>query len=176
MHGTKSGGDVAALAEDFAEALVDVVVLEEGRVDEPQFAAEKLRGVGMQFRAALLRVEKHAHEATRVVAKNAWRGVQKLALHEAEAVHLGGGLLAATGQELGEEGHPHGLRQQREAALHRARDHVDGARVEVVIAHELLEPAGGRAVRVAEAVRDGGLDALGEHVARAVGVVVQFVP
>ena len=67
-----------------------------------------------------------------------------------------------------------GLRQQGQPLFQRARDEENVARVRVNVPHELLDALAGRAFGVAQVVRDGGLEVLGQHVHRPVDVIMHL--
>src|SRR5258705_3254331 len=70
MHGPEDGRHVAALVEDLKKRFADMFVIEKGPVQQRQIAANQLREVGMELEAALLRVEKHPHEPSRLVLED----------------------------------------------------------------------------------------------------------
>lgn len=178
VHGPEDGGDVAALVEDFEEGLVDVFVAEEGAIDEGDLVPDHLGEVGAELEAALLEVEEDAHEASGLVAENPRGGGGDGGGGDFETVDEQGfcGLGSTAVEDAAEEGDARGgLRGEGEALFEGASDEVEVAEVTVEILHEPLETDARGAIGVAEAVGDGGLDAAGEDVDGAVGLVVQFV-
>ena len=66
--------------------------------------------------------------------------------------------------------------QQGHALFERARDEENIPHMRVEVAHEFLDAPARRAVMVAEAARNGGLQIFPQRVQRAVGVIMQFRP
>ena len=129
----------------------------------------------MQFQAALLRLEKNAHQALRLLAEDAVGRRANLAVHEQKSVHRLH-RCGAPGQPCAQRKPAGRRRQQGQALFERARDEENVPHVRVEVAHEFLDALAGRAVGVAEAVRDGGLQVFPQGVQRAVGVIVQLRP
>lgn len=178
VHGPEDGGYVAALIKDFEEGLVDVFVAEEGAIDEGDLVPDHLGEVGAQFKAALLEVEEDAHEASGLIAEDPRGGGGDGGWGDFETVDEQGfgGLGSTAVKNPAEEGDARGgLRGEGETLFEGASDEVEVAEVAVEILHEPLETDARGAVGVAEAVGDGGLDAAGEDVDGAIGLVVQFV-
>ena len=70
VHGTQGGGDVAALVENLEKRLVVFRVVDEVVVHQRDVVAQQLREVGVKLEAALLGVQEHAHESSRLIPEN----------------------------------------------------------------------------------------------------------
>ena len=133
MHRAQDGRHAAALVEDGQEGLPHVLVGQEGAVHQGKLVADELGEVRVQAQAALLGVEKNAHQPARLVAEDAVGGGVDFAVDEFEAVHrFAAGLRppAAARERRSEKPEPPARAgQQRQALLEGAGDEEDVARV-----------------------------------------------
>jgi hypothetical protein len=96
VHRAEDWRNVSALVENGQKALTDVLIGKKRAIHERELIANELKEVRMQSQAALLGIEKHAHEAAGLIAEDAiGRGVD-FAVDEFETVEwLRRGFLAA---------------------------------------------------------------------------------
>jgi hypothetical protein len=74
VHGAQNGRHLAAPFENGQKRLAHVLVVQKLAVHQRELVADELREVGMQPQMPLLRVQKNAHQAARLVAENAVGG------------------------------------------------------------------------------------------------------
>jgi hypothetical protein len=95
VHGAQDGGDIAAFLQDLEKGIVDMRIMDEGTIDQVQLVANELSEVRVQAQAALLGIEKDAHQTSRPILEDPGAAGMNLALDEFEAVEeLLVGLLA----------------------------------------------------------------------------------
>ena len=177
MHRPQNRRHVAALVEKLQKRFVHVLVSQKGAVHQGKLVANQLRQVGVQLQAALLGVKEDPHHAARLVPKNAVGSRMNLAAQELEPVHeLLLETAPAVAEQLAEGGEPpFRLRQQGQPLLQRTGNDVNVAHMAVQVAHERLQAFDRRTVSIAKVVRDRRLKAFGQHVRRAIDVVMQVV-
>src|SRR5438128_9227311 len=131
----------------------------------------------MKPQAPLLGVEKHAHQSPRLIAENPPRQWINLPVNALESVHeLPLKTTPAVAEQFAKGRQPPlRMRQERKPLFERAGDEVNVPHVAVEVAHEPFEPLDRRTVGITKIVRDGRLKTLGQHVGRAVDVVMQVI-
>ncbi|OQB92906.1 MAG: hypothetical protein BWX84_00714 [Verrucomicrobia bacterium ADurb.Bin118] len=175
MQGPQDGRHVAAFAEQGEKRLRDVRVVAKRAIHEEKLIAHKLGQVGMQMEPALLRIEKHAHQAARIILEHLRSQGVNLSLLKPETIFRLLRGAAAPGPQhplclaMGRRG-----RQQRQALLQHAGDEENVARLRIELAHEAFDAAPRRAIGKPEMMRHGGLKGFGQHIHGTVGVVMQL--
>src|SRR5437667_8615931 len=104
----------------------------------------------MEPQATLLRLKKHTHQSTRLIAENPARQRINLSVHALESVHE---LALKTAPAVAEQftkrrQPPLQVRQQRQPLFHRAGDEMNVPHVAVEVAHEPFEPLDRRTVGI----------------------------
>src|SRR5260370_8786314 len=106
----------------------------------------------MQSEAALLSVQKHAHEPARLIAKNAVRCGVNFAIDEFETIErfrrrrfLASGKPGANGKQRGWR-----LRQKGHALFEHARDEKGAPKMRVEAPTERFDPPGPRTFRITD--------------------------
>ncbi|MCD6052262.1 MAG: hypothetical protein K0Q55_3680 [Verrucomicrobia bacterium] len=173
VHHAQDARHVTALANDLEECLVNVDVIQKVAVHQRELLADELGQIRVQNQTALLGVEKHTHQAARLFAKDAGIGGLDLAFVKDETIDRRGLGRFATAQNLAERGEAAGDGHDGQTLFHELGDEVDVARVLVEIAHQTFQPFARRTIGVTEIMRDGGLDALGQSINRATGVIME---
>ena len=171
VHRPDDRRHAAAMVENLKERLPHMRVLEELPVHERERLADQLIQIGVQAQAALLRVEKGAHEPARLLAEHPVVQLPQLAIQDSEAVVcLAGGFPARQAQHLAQRLQAPGVFADRHPLLQRAGDQVDVPHVDIQIAHELLQAHARGTIGIAQRAGDGRLQILREDIHRRRGL------
>ena len=139
-------------------------------VDQVQRFLDGALDVHAELEAEAVAVPEDLHEPRRILAERPAVGMGEVNLRVDHDEPVGERVLA----EPPLDGPPAGQRLAA-AGDEAARDAVDHPRVQVVVAHELLDPEGDLVARIAEVLGDLGLDVPRQHVVLVPGQEVQLV-
>jgi hypothetical protein len=85
MHRAQNRRDISALIQNLKKCFVNMTVFEELAIHKVQFISYDLRQIRMKSQAALLRVKKHPHQPSWLIAKCSG-GAMNLAVANLKAI------------------------------------------------------------------------------------------